>query len=144
MARGQTAIWGFKLRTLLAWGSTTQKYWHWATLKLILFIQFVLFVLTLAFALASIFVFLSFYYYEQHTRTLNTKRRQTDGPDGTHLLLLGALDVPPLLRHVAEVHLVHGHLDVADGIVLGKAVKVVHRHHQRFPPQLHVGHLEGG
>lgn len=59
----------------------------------------------------------------------------------SYLLLLGALQVPPLLRYVAEVHLVHGHLDVADGVVFGEAVEVVHRHHQRLSTQLHVGDL---
>lgn len=59
----------------------------------------------------------------------------------SYLLLLGALQVPPLLRYVAKVHLVHGHLDVADGVMFGEAVEVVHRHHQRLSTQLHVGDL---
>lgn len=59
----------------------------------------------------------------------------------SHLLLLGALQIPPLLCYVAEVHLVHGHLDVADGIVFGEAVKVVHCHYQRLSTELYVGDL---
>lgn len=58
-----------------------------------------------------------------------------------YLLLLSTLQISPLLCYMAEVHLVHGHLDVADGIVFGEAVKVVHRHHQRLASQLDVGHL---
>lgn len=59
----------------------------------------------------------------------------------SYLLLLSALQVPPLLCYVAEVHLVHGHLDVADGIMFGEAVKIVHRHDQRLSTELHVGDL---
>lgn len=59
-----------------------------------------------------------------------------------YLLLLSTLQIPPLLCYVAEVHLIHGHLDVANGIVFGKAVKVVHRHHQRLPAELYIGDLE--
>lgn len=61
----------------------------------------------------------------------------------SYLLFLGALQIPPLLRYVAEVHLVHGHLDVADGIVFGEAVKVVHGHDQRLSTELYVGDLSG-
>lgn len=59
----------------------------------------------------------------------------------SYLLLLSALQIPPLLCYVAEVHLVHGHLDVADGIVFGEAVKIVHRHDQRLSTELYVGDL---
>lgn len=59
----------------------------------------------------------------------------------SYLLLLSALQIPPLLCYVAEVHLVHGHLDVADRIVLGEAVKIVHRHYQRLSAELYVGDL---
>lgn len=61
----------------------------------------------------------------------------------SYLLFLSALQIPPLLRYVAEVHLVHGHLDVADGIVFGEAVKVVHGHDQRLSTELYVGDLSG-
>lgn len=61
----------------------------------------------------------------------------------SYLLFLGALQIPPLLRYVAEIHLVHGHLDVTDGIVFGEAVKVVHGHDQRLSTELHVGDLSG-
>lgn len=60
----------------------------------------------------------------------------------SYLLLLSALQIPPLLCYVAEVHLVHGHLDVANGIVLREAVKIVHRHYQRLPAQLYIGDLK--
>ena len=60
----------------------------------------------------------------------------------SYLLLLSALQIPPLLCYVAEVHLVHGYLDVADGIVLGEAVKIVDRHHQRLPTQLYIWDLK--
>lgn len=59
----------------------------------------------------------------------------------SYLLLLSALQVPPLLCYMAEVHLVHGHLDVADGIMFGEAVKIVHRHYQRLSTELYVGDL---
>lgn len=59
----------------------------------------------------------------------------------SYLLLLSALQIPPLLCYVAEVHLVHGHLDVADGIVFGEAVKIVHRHHQRLSTELYIRNL---
>ena len=59
----------------------------------------------------------------------------------TYLLFLSALQIPPLLCYVAEVHLVHGHLDVADGIVFGEAVEIIHRHHQRLSTELYVGDL---
>ena len=61
----------------------------------------------------------------------------------SYLLFLSALQIPPLLRYVAEVHLVHGHLDVADGIVFGEAVKVVHSHDQRLSTELYIGDLSG-
>ncbi len=59
----------------------------------------------------------------------------------SYLLLLSALQVPPLLCYVAEVHLVHGHLDVANGIMFGEAVKIVHRHNQCLSTELYVGDL---
>lgn len=42
---------------------------------------------------------------------------------------------------MAKVHLVHGHLDVTDGVVLGEAVEVVDGHHQCLAAQFYVGHL---
>lgn len=63
-------------------------------------------------------------------------------PAEPYLLLLSALQIPPLFRYMAEVHLIHGHLDVTDGVVLGEAVKVVHRHDQRLPTELDVGDLK--
>lgn len=60
----------------------------------------------------------------------------------SYLLLLSALQIPPLLCYVAEVHLVHGHLDVANGIMLGEAVKIVHRHHQCLPAKLYIRDLK--
>lgn len=59
----------------------------------------------------------------------------------THLLLLSALQIPPLLRYVAEVDLVHGNLDVTDGVVFGEAIEIINGHHQGFTTQLHVGNL---
>lgn len=70
-----------------------------------------------------------------------SKRVCPRGLHKSYLLLLSALQIPPLLRYVAEVHLVHGHLDVADGIVFGEAVEIVHRHHQRLSSELDVGDL---
>lgn len=59
----------------------------------------------------------------------------------SYLLLLSAQQIPPLLRYVAEVHLVHRYLDVAYGVVFGEAVKIVHRHYQRLSTELDVGDL---
>ena len=59
----------------------------------------------------------------------------------SYLLLFSANQISPLLCYVAEVHLVHGHLDVADGIVFGEAVKIVNRHYQCLSTELHVGDL---
>ena len=63
-------------------------------------------------------------------------------PQKSYLFLLSTYQIPPFLRYVAEVHLVHGHLDVADGIVFREAVKVVHRHYQCFSTELHIGNLK--
>lgn len=67
--------------------------------------------------------------------------RRIKNKQKNYLLLLSALQVPPLLRYVAEIHLVHRHLDVTDGVVFGEAVEVVHGHDQRLPAELHVGNL---
>ena len=59
----------------------------------------------------------------------------------SHLFLLGLLKVLPLLCYVAEVHLVHEHLHVSNGVVFGEAVEVVDRQHQNLPTQLGVRNL---
>lgn len=62
----------------------------------------------------------------------------------SYLLLLSALQIPPLLCYVAEVHLVHGELDIANGIVFGEAVEIIHCHNQRLPTELYIGNLSRG
>lgn len=59
----------------------------------------------------------------------------------SYLLLFSANQISPFLCYVAEVHLVHGHLDVANGIVFGEAVKIVNCHYQCLSTELHVGDL---
>lgn len=59
----------------------------------------------------------------------------------SYLFFLSALEVPPFLGHMTEIHFIHGHLHVSDGIVLGEAIEVVYRHHQSFASQLSVWNL---
>lgn len=59
----------------------------------------------------------------------------------SHLLLLATLQVPPFLNGLAQVHCVHGHLHLANDVMLGEAIEVVDGHHQRLPAQFLVGNL---
>lgn len=59
-----------------------------------------------------------------------------------HLFLLSALQVPPLLHRLAQVHAVHGDLYLADHVVFGETVKVKNLQHQRLSTQLCIRDLE--
>lgn len=62
---------------------------------------------------------------------------------GTHLLLICAVQVPPLLNWLGKVKGVHGYLDLANDVMFGEAIKVVHRHHQGLAPHFLEWNLEG-
>lgn len=63
-------------------------------------------------------------------------------PHGSHLFLICAVQVPPFLNWLGKVKGVHGYFNLADDVVFGEAIKVVHRHHQSLAPHLLEWNLE--
>lgn len=59
-----------------------------------------------------------------------------------YLLLLSTLQISPLLHRLAQIHAVHGDLDLADHVVFGETVKVKNLQHQRLSTQLCIRDLE--
>lgn len=62
---------------------------------------------------------------------------------GTHLFLICTVQVPPLLDWLGKVKGVHGDFDLANDVMFGEAIKVVHRHHQGLAPHFLEWNLEG-
>lgn len=58
-----------------------------------------------------------------------------------HLLLVGAVQIPPLLDRPPQVDRVHGNLHVSNDVMFGKSVVVINGHDQSLPAELLVGHL---
>lgn len=59
-----------------------------------------------------------------------------------HLLLVSTFQVPPFFDWTSKVNGIHGYLHLPNDVMFGEPVIVVHRHDQRFPTQLLVGHLK--
>lgn len=61
----------------------------------------------------------------------------------SHLLFLSSNQILPFVDGLAEVHAVHGNLDLTDDVVFAKAVKIEHLEHQRLTAQIRVWYLDG-